>query len=129
MKHLDRSKTLAVGLSLALVILPACSLTGSSKQPVTISATDPAAEIYVDGNLIGTGVVTVDLEKKKTHAVLARVEDRVGSITIGRRLSQTGLLDIIGGVIFLVPFIGVFGDSFWELDSDNVTVIVPPARQ
>ena len=112
-------------LALSLVLAPGCSLGGSKTQPVSITATDSSAEIFVDGALVGTGATTVDLEKNKSHAILARVGDRVGTVQIGYKISQTGVLDIVGGILFLIPFLGVFGPSFHELDSTQVTVVLP----
>ena len=105
-----------------------CSLFVSSMQPVTISASDPAAEILVDGSVVGKGTVVTELSRKKSHSVLARVGDRAGTAHIGRRISSTGVLDLVGGFLLLVPFLGVLGPGFWELDPDTLTVPIPPPR-
>ncbi len=112
----------------ALASLASCSLFVSSKQAVAISATEPDAEIFVDGALIGRGAATVELQRNKTHAVMAKLGDRTGVATIGNDISSTGALDIVGGVFFLVPLIGIAGPGFWSLDSTTILVMIPPAN-
>lgn len=105
-----------------------CSLFASSRQIVTIQATDPAAEIWVDGNLVGTGTVTTSLWRRRSHQVVARAGDRTGTAQIDRELSGTAVLDLVGGVLFLFPLIGVFGGGFWRLDTNHVVIGLPPAH-
>lgn len=115
----------AIVLVLVGSLLPGCSLFKSSQQQVTITASDPAAEILVDGSPVGIGTARVGLQRNETHAVMARAGNRVGTSFIGKTVSTTGILDIIGGCFFLVPFFGLIGPGFWDLDPRNVTVILP----
>ena len=116
---------------LAVVLLipcQSCSLFASSTQSVAITATDMSADIYVDGSIVGRGAVTIDMKRNKSHSILARVGDRVAATTIGTSISATGVLDIVGGVLFLIPLIGIVGPGFWELDATSVTVALPPPQ-
>lgn len=83
------------------------------------------AEVYVDGNLRGTGPQTVELSKKRTHSVMAKCGNSAGTASIDRILSTTGLLDIIGGLLILIPFIGLTAAGAWELSPTTVSVPVP----
>lgn len=121
--------TFAACLVLSLAPLGSCSLFASSTQGVTITASDPNAEIYVDGNYLGKGATSTALRRNRSHTVMAKCGDRVGSTVIGTSISATGVLDLIGGFLFLLPFIGVAGPGFMQLDADAVTVIVPPAAE
>ena len=115
---------------LVLVYVPlatGCSMFANSRQSVVISASDPRAQIVVDGGAVGTGTTTVELERNKSHAVMAKVDDRVGTAQIGTKISSTGMLDIVGGCLWLVPFIGVTAPGFHDLDTTNVNIAVPPA--
>ena len=114
-------------LPVLLAITPACSAFAGSLQPVSIQATDPRAEIYVDGQHVGTGAATVELKRNRSHAFMAKAGDRTATATLGKSISTTGVLDIVGGVLFLVPFIGVVTPGFWELDSETVMLGLPPA--
>jgi hypothetical protein len=119
---------LAALATLSLVpCLGGCSLFASSMQSVAITASDPNAYIFVDGEPVGKGSAAVNLKRNNSHAVMAKVGDRAGSATIGTCISTTGVLDIIGGVFLLVPFIGLAGPGFWSLDPTTVHVVLPPA--
>ena len=102
-------------------------------QAVTITSTASSGQIYVDDAPVGTGKVAIQLDRTKTHTVIVRVPGgQTGAASIGRRISGTGVLDLVGGVLLLVPFLGLFGPGFWELDPDNLVVNVgghelPPA--
>ena len=86
------------------------------------SANDPNADIYVDGANVGKGTIAMTLDRTKSHTVTAKAEGKAGAAAINKKISTTGVLDIVGGCFFLIPFIGVFGPGFWELDPDSVTV-------
>ena len=113
-------------LVLSVALFSSCSLFAPSTQAVTMTATDPAAEIFVDGNSVGRGSASVQLRRNQSHTVMARVGDRVGTASIGTTVSATGVLDIIGGIFFLFPFLGLAGPGFWSLDPNAVTIAVPP---
>ncbi|MCI0589622.1 MAG: hypothetical protein L0323_22635 [Planctomycetes bacterium] len=103
-----------------------CSLFVGSTQPVIITASDPSAQIIVNGQVVGTGTATVQLRRNRPHSVMAKVGDRAAAAAIGTQISTTGILDIIGGAIFLVPFFGVLGAGFWSLDQESVVLALPP---
>jgi hypothetical protein len=117
-----------VAALLAAIQVSSCSLFVSSMQPVAITASDPTAQIFVDGSPVGTGTVTQDLKRDRGHAFMAKTSDnRAGTATIGTKISTTGVLDIVGGFFLLVPFIGLVSPGFWSLDTDQVAIAIPPA--
>ena len=75
---------------------------------------------------MGSGTTTLELERNRTYAISARSGSSMGSASIGRRVSGTGVLDIVGGCFFLIPFVGCFTPGFWELDKTTVSVPVEP---
>lgn len=112
---------------LVLAILPGCSLFVGSTQPLTITATDPNAEISVDGQPLGNGTVTTEVKRNRSHAIMAKTADgRAGSVHVGTQISTTGVLDIVGGLLLLVPFLGAVSPGFWSIDQEQVVVAVPP---
>lgn len=111
----------------ALLSLTACSLAGPATQSVSIVPSDPNAEVYVDGNLVGRGPQTVNLTRKSTHSVLAKCGSSAGAATIGRELSSDGVLDIIGGILIVVPFIGLLAPGSYDLMPNPISVPVPNA--
>lgn len=115
-----------IALAIGLVCAPGCSCFVPKTQPVTIIPSDQRAEITIDGTHRGHGAMIVDLQRNKSHSIMARVADRVGVASIGTQISRTGVLDLIGGILFLLPFLGVLSPGFWMLDSDQVVLALPP---
>lgn len=109
----------------SMVLTSSCSLFSSSTQHITIQPSNPHADIYVDGAPMGTGTISAPLKKKRSHTVMAKCGDSTGVAQIDRQISTTGVLDIVGGLLILIPFLGVFGPGFYELDPDHVVVAVP----
>ncbi len=107
--------------------LSGCSLAASSTQAIAIVPAHSNAEVYVDGQLKGTGAQTIELSKKRSHSVMAKCGGSSGVATIDRNLSTTGILDIIGGFIILIPFIGLVAPGAWELSPTSISVPIPDA--
>ncbi len=126
-RHALLHKTVLSTLAAVIPLAGGCSAFQSRTQRVTIIPSDPAAQVYLNNDPVGTGRTTLELERNKTYAVSARNGTTMGSASIGRRVSGTGVLDIVGGCFFLVPFVGCFTPGFWELDKTTVTVPVNPA--
>jgi len=110
---------------IAFTNLTACSFASPPNQNITISPSHPRAEVSVDGRVIGRGVQQVNLSKRREHSVLAKCGNSSGVATIDRSLSGTGIADIIGGVIFLLPFLGFFSPGSFKLSPSTVAVGIP----
>ena len=120
-------KTALLGLSVIVPLASGCSAFQSRTQRVTIIPSDPGAQVYLNNDPVGSGRTTLELDRNKTYAISARNGSHMGTASIGRRVSGTGVLDIVGGCFFLVPFVGCFTPGFWELDKTTVAVPVSPA--
>ncbi len=111
--------------SFVVVSLAGCSLAAPTTKSIEIIPSEPTAEVFVDGNLVGTGPQTVELSTGRAHSVMAKCGRSAGTETINRRLSGTGVADIIGGLLILVPFLGLTADGAWTLSPDTINVGVP----
>lgn len=109
-----------------LIATAGCSIFVPPDQAITISATDPGATLLVDGRSYGPGSRAVKMSRNQNHVVMAMAGTRTGTATVQPRLSSTGIMDIVGGLIWLVPFFGLATPGAWELDRDLVCVMVPP---
>lgn len=119
---------LATLLSFAVIwFSTACSLASPSTQSITIVPSHPNAEVVVDGQSRGTGTMALELKKNRGHSVLARCGNSSGVATLERNMSSSGVLDMIGGLFLLVPFIGLTSPGAWELSPSTVSVPVPDA--
>ena len=56
---------------MALIFMPGCSLFVPKQQAVTIRASDPNADIFVDAENVGKGTVSMTLDRTKSHVVTA----------------------------------------------------------
>lgn len=102
--------------------LASCSLFVRGKQPVTILTDEPNADIRVDGQYLGRGRATVSLDKRETHSIVATMGKRSAYATIDYDFSTTGVLDLIGGCIILLPALGLLSGGAWKLDQTHVNL-------
>jgi hypothetical protein len=107
------------------ITLQGCSLFSPSMQTLTVSTSDPAAEIYINGSYIGKGSASLSLAKNRAHTVRAALGKRESVQVVGYHISATGILDIIGGVLFLLPLLGLLGPGFFTLDLEHVHMAIP----
>lgn len=104
------------------VAMSSCSFFASGKQVVRIETNRPDSIIKVDGNVVGTaGSAVVELSGTKTHVVVAQRDHVIKNAVLDSGLSVTGLLDLAGGCICLVPLIGLCSEGAWQLYPDSVT--------
>jgi hypothetical protein len=109
-----------------LIVLPGCSCFRPSTESVTVSASDSEAEIFADGQHIGTGAGTAHLKRNESHSFMAKMKDgRAGTAQVGRSMSTTATLDIIGGIFFLIPFVGLLAPGAWDLDATSIQIAIP----
>jgi len=111
-------------LAVALVVsLSGCATILAGKGPVNVPTnTDPAgAEVFLDGNRLGTTPVTVQVERKKPHTlVFKKAGYKDASCLLG---TSTGagwvILDVITGIVPIV-IDAVTGD--WSKVSGNCSL-------
>jgi len=108
-----------------LLLSSACSLFAPPSQSINIVPSNPNASVFVDGNLVGKGPQSVRLSKSDTHSVMAKCGNSAGTGMVDRELSTTGILDIIGGCLLLVPFIGLVAPGSHELSPSTLSVGIP----
>lgn len=111
-----------------LVLAVGCgTLFNSSTKAVAMSSTPNEAEIFIDGNRMGTTPVTLELDNQENHAVVFR-KDGYQDVTCDIKTSVGAgyvILDILGG---LVPIIIDAATGEWEsLDTEVCNVNLPSA--
>ena len=120
-------RTISILLIPASIALCSCSLFPPATQPITIIPSHQNAEVFADGELHGRGTRTVELHKKRSHSIMVKCGDSAAVTTIRRRLSTTGIFDIIGGVLVLIPIIGLAAPGAFRLTPTTAYVVVPDA--
>ncbi len=120
MNHLSK----AITSTLVCLSISSCSFFSPSTQHVTIESSNPAATIKVNGETVGQGKASIPLKKNKSYAISATAGQKKGFSYIESEISTTGILDIIGGCFWLVPFTGLISKGAWKLDKEYVYVEV-----
>ena len=116
----------SVLLIMSIVITQAgCSTFVPHRQKVSVIASEPDAKIYINGELIGVGRAETKVPRNRDASVMVKCD---GFYTATRQLSTTmsgvGIVDIIGGWIWLVPWLGLLSPGSREIDSPNMTVVL-----
>src|SRR5439155_20223722 len=100
-------------------------LMAEKNQQLSVMASDAKADIYVDGQYVGRGTATTSVRRGEVHAVMARVGDRTGAVSVGRKISGAGIFDIVT-CVFGVPCLGFLGAGFWQVYPSSVVITLPP---
>ncbi len=121
----------STSLVISLLILQSgCSMFAGSRQPFGVTTNMPDAQIFINGEFVGNGNVKTTVNRNQSVSVMAK-KDGYYPVTrdIGTKMSTLGILDIIGGCIFLLPFIGLAFPGSQELDQNNISLILQPAAK
>lgn len=110
----------------ALLIVAGCgTLFNSSTKNVAMSSEPTGAEVFIDGNRMGTTPITLELDNQENHAVVFRKEGHQDVTCDIKTKVGAGyvILDILGG---LVPVIIDAATGEWEsLDKETCNVNLP----
>lgn len=113
-------------LFVMLIQLSGCSLFVGSRQSITVASDPAGAEILINGENFGASPATGTIRRDEPASIMVR---KKGYETVTRststRLSGWGIVDIIGGVIWLVPFFGLLGAGAWKQEPTNISVALP----
>lgn len=102
-----------------------CSIFRSSTESITVSADQHDANIYINGALAGQGTAQTYVRRNKNVSIMVTKEGYISvQRSIDKTLSNTGMLDVVGGCIFLLPFFGLLAPGAYSLDQNNVSVIL-----
>ena len=117
-----------IALFLALFYLSACSMFLPSQQRVTVLTNVPNAKIYANGELVRIGQEADFYAKRNSNAQIMVTANGYYPVyrQIGSELNTAGILDILGGIIWLVPFIGLCFPGSKSLDNTNVAIQMVP---
>lgn len=115
----------AVSVILAAT-MTGCSLLAPRTQTITINGNPANASIVVNGQTL-QAPATVSVRRNKTaNIVITKKGYNPAMHSIGHSIGPWGILDIIGGLIFLVPFVGLVSPGAYELDQDNYYYVLTP---
>ncbi len=110
---------------LTLIFVGGCSIFGGTRTNLTITASEPDAQIFVNGAYQGNGTISTVVRRDETAAILVKKDGfHPAQRHIPTKLSGLGTLDAIGTFFFLIPVIGLAFPGAWTLDQTNITVLM-----
>ena len=120
--------TRAFGALTCVVYLSGCSLFGGSSQNFAVSSDPTGATVRINGQQVG--VTPLQYQVGRRGDLLIEVE-KTGYKSqfrqTSRKLSSLGIVDVIGGAVFLLPLFGLIAPGAWEQDPAAMGFSLEPA--
>ena len=107
--------------------LTGCSIFSGSTQPLMVNSEPPGAQVLINGTVAGTTPLQYQVPRRgdltvEVHKTGYQTQSRV----TGRKLSSTGIVDVIGGAVFLLPLLGLIAPGAWEQDPSTIDITLEP---
>ncbi len=110
--------TLAV---LALINATSCSLVAPRMQSISVTSEPGGARVSINGMSAGVTPTQYKIKKnEETSIVVGKDGYETATRLTSTTLSTIGIVDIVGGCIFLLPFLGLLAPGAWKQDPSNV---------
>lgn len=107
--------------------LSACSIFGGSSQALTVNSEPPGANVLINGTLAGTTPLQHQVPRRGDLTIEVQKNGYTPqSRTTGRKLSSVGIVDVIGGALFLLPLLGLIAPGAWEQDPGIIGITLEP---
>ncbi len=100
-----------------------CSLFVSRTQTMTVTASERDAEIFINGNMVGVGTASEIVRRNENATIMVKKKGFYPATrNISKTMSNVGIVDCVGGFIWLIPFFGLLAPGAWELQQTNISV-------
>ena len=117
----------ALSLVVTVFLMAGCSLFASRSQSIGVSSSPPGAQVLATGKSMGTTPLHFEVQRGDNLLLEVRKSGYQTQFrTSSKRMSTLGIIDLIGGCIWLVPFFGLLSDAAWEHDPSEVGVTIEP---
>ncbi len=110
----------------AVLILQGCSAFRPHTQMVNINCDPDDALLQVNGERQNTTDQIEVPRNRQLSVQCSKSGYHPASKSVGTHLSTTGVLDIIGIFIFILPGIGLFTPGAWDLDETEISLQLHP---
>lgn len=112
-----------MSLAVMLCYTAGCSLFGPRSESIGVSSDPPGARVIASGKPVGT--TPLYFEAQRGDNLLIEVQKsgyQTQYRTLSRRMSTLGILDVVGGAIWLVPFFGLLSSAAYEHDPAEIGI-------
>jgi hypothetical protein len=118
-----------IAIIVASCHLAACSFFGPTKEMVVVSSNPAGAQVIATGMLVGTTPMQFEAHRSDNLFLeISKTGYQTQYRTASRRLSTLGILDVFGGVILLLPLIGLLSSGAWEHEPAQFGVSLEPEK-
>ena len=108
----------------------ACSILASRTEQLSVASDPAGARVTMNGMYIGVTPLVYNVRRNDPVSVLVSKDGYEGVTRyVDTGLSGVGIVDTIGGVVFLLPFFGLMAPGAWNLDTPHISVTLPPAKR
>ena len=109
--------------TLMLIVTNGCSFFAPKTQSISINSEPEAAEVVIDNTEHFTTPCDVTVSRNDNVSIIVRKDGyRTKTVKLNRTLSTTGVLDVVGACIFLVPALGLLSPGAYKMDQNSVYV-------
>ncbi len=114
---------------IAAVSVAGCSMfLAPQSETFTVNSNQSGAKVTVNGQT-ASAPATFNLPgNKRVDVTVSKKGYETYNTSVGYSISSYGLLDIVGGVFFLVPLIGLISPGAWQLETSTVNANLVPAE-
>lgn len=126
--HRSTQRTVSIAfVMIGYLNMTACSIFGGSSQPLSVNSDPPGANVLINGTLAGTTPLQHQVPRRGDVTVeVQKAGYKPQSRTTGRKLSSVGIVDVIGGALFLLPLLGLIAPGAWEQDPGMIGITLEP---
>ena len=119
----------AVMLLACSLHLTGCSVFGGTSQQLIVNSEPPGADVMINGTLAGTTPLQHQVSRRGDIAVTVHKAGYTPQTRVtGRKLSTVGIVDVIGGAVFLLPLLGLIAPGAWEQDPSTIGITLEPDK-
>ena len=112
-----------------LVSYSGCSFFAPSMQTIHITSSPEGAKVRAGGQAVGEPPIQFEAHRGDNLLIEVQKEGyQTQYRTTSRTLSTIGILDVVGGCLFLVPLLGLLSSGAWKHDPDKYGVILEPGK-
>ncbi len=114
-------------ISLCIVCFLGCSAFRPHRQQVTINTSAEDADVWINGRFAGKSPLSMRVKRNTNLSIIAKKKGYdAASVNIDDHLNTTGILDLIGCCIILLPGIGLFFPGASSLDETDIVIPMFP---